>query len=562
MAIIGIDLGTTNSLVAIYSDDLTKIVPNRFDENLTPSVVSVLDSMELTVGKSARERLIVAPENTYSSFKRNMGTAKVYEAGMMSFTPTELSAIVLKTIAEDAQLSLDEKIDKVVISVPAYFTDLQRKATMEAAQIAGLNAIGIVNEPTAAALAYHLHEVDRERLIAVVDLGGGTYDISILDIYDNVIEVKAVAGDNYLGGEDFDYAIAEYICKKHGLLMDQLGLKDQNRMKYVAEKLKKGFDTLEHQTYEIHLQEKMLAVEMSFVEFTEACMPIIARLKEPVRKALRDAEIDFMDIEEVILVGGSTKMPIVKQQITRLFGRLPLAYLNPDEVVAQGAAVYAALRDKKIELADTVMTDVCPYTLGTETMVLGSDGVLQKKFDPIIERNMTVPISKIQQYVAIDEEQKELRIKVYQGENPDPDQNVYLGEIIHEIQSGSEVDSMTTVRFTYDRNGILEVITNNLRNKEEKRAIMLNNNTLSEEQIEACLEKISDLKSHPYKEEETLFLMSKAEKLYDLTTGKEKDHIKEVLSFYRDALLSQNNLRIAKAKDNMKILFIDVEEKK
>ncbi len=560
MSIIGIDLGTTNSLVAIYENEKSTIIPNRFGENLTPSVVSVLDSMELSVGKSAKERLIVAPENTYSAFKRNMGTAKVYEAGMMAFTPTELSAIVLKNIAEDAQSSIESKIDKVVISVPAYFTDLQRKATMEASQIAGLNAIGIVNEPTAAALAYHLHETDRERLIAVVDLGGGTYDISILDIYDNVIEVKAVAGDNYLGGEDFDYAIAEFVCKKHGLHMDDLSSKDYNRMKYIGEQLKRGFDTLEHQTKHIQLTDQALDIEMSLDEFQEACLPVMARMKEPVRKALQDAEIDFMDIEEVILVGGSTKMPIVREQVTRLFGRLPLSYLNPDEVVAQGAAVYAALRDKNIELSDTVMTDVCPYTLGTETMVKGNDGEYHRKFDPIIERNMTVPLSKVQQYVAIKDDQKELRIKVYQGEDPNPDNNVFLGEIVHEIQSGSEVDSMTTVRFTYDRNGILEVITMNLRNKEEKRAIMLNSNSLSKSQIEDCLAKISDLKSHPYKEEENLFLMSKAEKLYDLVSGKDKDRVGEALSFFRDAMLSQNNLRIGKAKDNIKILFREFGE--
>ena len=561
MAIIGIDLGTTNSLVAIFSNDVTEIVPNRFGEHLTPSVVSVLDTMELAVGKTARERLIVAPENTYSAFKRNMGTAKVYETGFMSFTPTELSAIVLKTISQDAGEALKTRIDKVVISVPAYFTDLQRKATMEAAQIAGINCIGIVNEPTAAALAYHLHETDRERLIAVVDLGGGTYDISILDIYDNVIEVKAVAGDNYLGGEDFDYAIADFLCHKYGLILEEMSMKDFNRMKYIGENLKKGFDTKDFQTMKLQLSDRDLEVEMSADEFGEACLPVIARMKEPVRKALTDAEIDFMDIEEVILVGGSTKMPIVKQQVTRLFGRMPLSYLNPDEVVAQGAAVYAALRDKNIELSDTVMTDVCPYTLGTETMIKGADGKYKKRFDPIIERNMTVPVSKIQQYVAIEDDQTELRIKVFQGEDPDPDKNVFLGEIVHEIQSGSEVDSMTTVRFTYDRNGILEVITTNLKNKEEKRAIMLNSNALSGEQVEACLEKISDLKTHPYKEEENLFFMSKAEKLYDLATGDEKKRLEDAINLYRDALITQNNLRIAKAKDNIKLIFLDYEEK-
>ena len=561
MAVIGIDLGTTNSLVAIYNNDLTNIIPNRFGEHLTPSVVSMLDDGNVVVGKTARERLIVDPVNTFSAFKRHMATSKVYDGDKISFTPTELSAIVLKAISEDAASTMDEVIDRVVISVPAYFTDLQRKATMEGAKIAGLKTIGIVNEPTAAALAYHLHESDRERVIAVVDMGGGTFDVSILDIYESVIEVKAVAGDNYLGGEDFDYAIADYICEKYQLEWDGLNLKDQNRLKYISEQFKIGFDTLEVQNYEVQLTEQILSVELDKDEFEEACIPVIARLKEPVRNALMDADIDFMDIEEVVLVGGSTKMPIVKQQITRLFGRLPLAYLNPDEVVAQGAAIYAALRESDVHLTDMVMTDVCPYTLGTETMVKGTDGVFHPRFDPIIERNMTVPVSRIQQYVAIDEEQKELRIKVYQGEDPDPSENVFLGEIIHEIQSGSEVDSMTTVRFTYDRNGILEVITNNLKNNDEKREIMLNSNTLSQDEVETCLAKIADLKSHPYKEEENLFLISKGEKLYDILTGGDKKRVEESLTFFQDALLSHNHIRISKAKDSLKELFQTYKER-
>lgn len=373
--------------------------------------------------------------------------------------------------------------------------------------------------------------------------------------------MKAVAGDNYLGGEDFDYAIVEFLCEKYNMILESLNPKDMNRLKYIAEQLKIGFDTLEEQSYEVQLSYENLSIEMNFEEFEEACMPVIARLKEPVRNALMDAELDFMDIEEVVLVGGSTKMPIVKQQITRLFGKVPLAYLNPDEVVAQGAAVYAALRDKNITLGDTVMTDVCPYTLGTETMVKDTEGTYQRKLDPIIERNMTVPVSKIHQYVAIDEEATELRIKVYQGDHPNPDDNVYLGEIVHEIQSGTVVDSMTTVRFTYDRNGILEVITHNLKNKEEKRAIMLNSNTLSEDEIEKCLNKISDIKAHPYKNEENLFIMSKAEKLYDLVTGDDKKRVDDTITFYRDALLSDNQLRIDKAKSNMADMFEYFEEK-
>jgi molecular chaperone HscC len=560
MAIVGIDLGTTNSLVAIYDDVETKIIENRFGENLTPSVVSLLETGDIVVGKAARERLIVAPSETFSSFKRNMGTTKQYVSEIMTLTPMELSAMVLRSLCEDATQVLGETIEKVVISVPAYFTDLQRKSTMEAARVAGLLVIGIVNEPTAAALAYHLHESDRERLIAVVDLGGGTYDISILDIYDSVIEVKAVAGDNYLGGDDFDMAIVAFICDKYGLKLEILSQKDVNKLKYIAEQFKIGFDTLDQQHYEIALSNMKLYIELDKDEFEEACFPIIARLKEPVRKAFMDAEIDFMDVEEVILVGGSTKMPIVKQQITRLFGRVPLCYLNPDEVVAQGAAIYAALREKNVSLADMVMTDVCPYTLGTETMVRGKDGNYVKRFDPIIERNMTVPISKMQQYVAIDDDQKELRIKIYQGENPNPDENVYLGEIVHEIASGSEIDSMTTVQFTYDRNGILEVITTNLKNKEEKRAIMLNSNALSEEDIEKCLTRISKIKNHPYKEAANLFMMAKAEKLYDMVSGQDKERVKEAIGLYRDALLSQNTLRIRKAKENLMMVFGQFEE--
>jgi len=523
-------------------------------------VVSLLDGNDMTVGKAARERLVVAPEKTFSAFKRHMGTSKVYGQGNYVFTPTELSAIVLKTIVEDAAKKLDEPIEKVVISVPAYFTDTQRKATMEAAQIAGLNTLGLVNEPTAAALAYHLHESDRERMIAVVDLGGGTFDLSILDIYDSIIEVKAVAGDNYLGGEDFDYSIAEFICEKYGLDIERLDLKDVNKLKYIGEQLKIGFAGEDKQMFNVELSKTSLKIEMDLLEFEDACFPIIARLKEPVRNALLDAEIDPMDIEEVILVGGSTKMPIVKHQIARLFGRMPLSYLNPDEVVAKGASVYAALREKNIDFTDMVMTDVCPYTLGTETMVKGAGGEYYKRLDPIIERNMTVPISRVHQYVAIDDEQKELRIKVYQGEDPDPEENVFLGEIVHEIESGSVVDSMTTVRFTYDRNGILEVVTQNIRSKEQKSAIMLNNNALSQEEIQKCLQKIADLKVHPLENEENIYMMAKLEKLYDLRVGLEKDRIFELLTLFRDALLSDNPVRVHKAKGLVEEAFKAYEE--
>ncbi len=549
--IIGIDLGTTNSLVAVYNDGLMEIIPNRFNENLTPSVVSLLEKGEMVVGKIARERFIVDAVNTFASFKRNMGTEKVYQSESVQLTPIELSAIVLKNIVDDANMKLEEAIDQVVISVPAYFTDLQRKATLEAAKIAGLNTLGIVNEPTAAALAYHLHEEERERVIGIVDLGGGTFDVSILDIYDSVIEVKAVAGDNYLGGEDFDYAIMEYICNKYGINIEGLDESNRNKLKYMAEQIKREFDHAESINLPISLSGLTLDVQMTKGEFEEACVPVLGRLKEPVRKALIDANIDPMDVEEVILVGGSTKMPLVQHQIARLFGRVPLSYLNPDEVVAKGAAVYAALREKNVDLKDMVMTDVCPYTLGTETMVLGSDGHYHKKLDPIIERNMTVPISRAHQYVAIDEDQKELRIKMYQGEHPNPEENVFLGEIVQAIDSGSEEDSMTTVRFTFDRNGILEVLTQNHKTSEEKRVILLNNNALSEEEIENCLSKLGELKAHPYENEENLYLLSKAEKLYNIALDREKEGVYNALSFFKEAIQGSNKLQVAKAKEHL-----------
>ncbi len=558
--IIGIDLGTTNSLVAIYNDGLMKIIPNRFNENLTPSVVSLLEKGEMVVGKTAKERFIVDPDNTFAAFKRNMGTKKVYQSNSVQLTPIELSAIVLKNIVDDARLKLEEAIDQVVISVPAYFTDLQRKATLEAARIAGLNTLGIVNEPTAAALAYHLHEVERERMIGIVDLGGGTFDVSILDIYDSVIEVKAVAGDNYLGGEDFDYAIMEFICNKYGINIERLDSLNTNKLKYMAEHIKREFDHSEFINVPITLSGMILDVQLTKEEFEEACLPVLARLKEPVRRALIDAGLDPMDVEEVILVGGSTKMPLVQHQIARLFGRVPLSYLNPDEVVAKGAAVYAALREQNVELKDMVMTDVCPYTLGTETMVLGSDGRYHKKLDPIIERNMTVPISRTHQYVAIDEEQKELRIKIYQGEHPNPEENVFLGEIVHGIDSGSEKDSMTSVRFTFDRNGILEVLTQNHKTKEIKRAILLNNNALSEEEIEACLSKLGDLKVHPYENEENLYLLSKAEKLYNIAGEKDKEGIYNALSFFREAMQGSNKIQVTKGKERLMDLFDTFKE--
>lgn len=560
MAVLGIDLGTTNSIAAVMKNGESIIVPNRFGENLTPSVVSVLDSKEIVVGKTAKERMIGAPQSSAAAFKRDMGTKKKIYIGDISYKPSELSAIVLKSIVEDSEKELEEEVESVVITVPAYFSDPQRRATMNAAKIAGIEVIGLINEPTAAALAYHLHAKE-DKNIVVIDFGGGTFDVSILEIFESSIEVMAISGNNHLGGIDFDEGIAKALCKKYRMNYEFMRKEDRARLNHICETFKINFAHQDIQSHVFKVGYKEDILSMSIKEFEEVCQPLLLKMKEPIKKALGDSKLAFSEIDEVILVGGTTKMPVVKNYIEKLFGFKPLCYLNPDEVVARGAAVYAGMKMNDETFEDIVMTDVCPFTLGVAIFTMTPGGNREFLTDPLIERNMTIPVSRQKIYQATNRDQRQLSIKVYQGEHRNPEDNIFLGEFQHEIRSGEYEDSATSVRFTYDRNGIFEVISKNMKSGIEERGVLLNPNDLTKEEIQLSLEKIANLKIHPLEKEENLFILSRAERIYELVTGERREAINLELFRFRDALLTQDEkeIKVAVQRINSVIEFYEDE---
>ena len=366
MAIIGIDLGTTNSLAACFINDRSIIIPNAHGENLTPSVVSIDNTGSIFVGKIAKERLLSHPKHTASLFKRSMGSKKEYILGEKAFLPEELSSFVIKRLKEDAEIFLGETVSEAVVSVPAYFNDAQRRATKNAGELAGLKVERIVNEPTAAAIAYGLHEKKDYTKYLVFDLGGGTFDVSILEKYNNVMEVRAVAGDIFLGGEDFTDVLISMFIKQNGLDTTKLSQTDTAMIRKSAEIAKRAFSDSNNVVMTCTLNGQSFEAEITTVEYERHCELLFARLRNPIKQAISDASVKLKDIDTVLLVGGATKLPIVKSFVSKLFGRFPAVSLNPDEVVALGTAVHSALKARNKTIAEIVLTDVCPFTLGTK----------------------------------------------------------------------------------------------------------------------------------------------------------------------------------------------------
>ena len=388
-ALLGIDLGTTNSLIAVWQDGQARLIPNALGDVLTPSVVSLDEDDTILVGKAARARLTTHPERTAAAFKRFMGSDKQVELGSRPFSPEELSALVLGSLKQDAEAFLGHPVSEAVISVPAYFSDEQRKRTLFAAELAGLSVTRLINEPTAAAMAYGLHEQKFERTL-IFDLGGGTFDVTVLEYALPLIEVHASTGDNFLGGEDFTAALLQACLNDWQLtpsMVDAQGMASLgDTLEQLKCKLGEGTQQLSWrhagQTFEWSLDEA------AAVKIWE---PLLGRLRAPIEQALRDARLKPRDLDSLVLVGGATRMPAVQQLVATLFGRLPYRHLDPDTIVALGAATQAACKARDGAVEELILTDVCPYTLGIET--LRGKGV-EGAFSPIIERNTVIPTSR------------------------------------------------------------------------------------------------------------------------------------------------------------------------
>ncbi len=532
MAICGIDLGTTNSLIAVLEGTTARLVPNALGETLTPSAVSVLEDGSILSGRAARDRLITHPERSAASFKRLMGTAHPTRLGDAAYRPEDLSSFVLKALKDDAAHHLGEDIDEVVISVPAYFNDIQREATIDAARLAGLSVRRLVNEPTAAALAYGLESQDEAKFL-VFDLGGGTFDVSILDKYEGVMEVRATTGDARLGGDDFTSSLEELIASACRVNPSDLTRAERARLRNAAEAAKHDLSREHEARFALVLGSHEASGTIGRDAFEAAVAPLLRRLRTPIERAVSDARLDPAEIDQVIMVGGATRMPMIRSLVARLFGRMPLTGIDPDKVVARGAAVQAGLAARSAALEDTVVTDVSPFTLGVAAQSQADGRSLTVV--PLIERNAKVPISRTRPFTTVSDGQKLIRVPVYQGENLRPEGNVLVGEITIDVPANKAGEEGIDVRFTYDVNGALEVEVSALTTGETRSAIFRNSTGLSEAELAERFAALAEIKLHPRDQLPNRVLIARAERLYQDHLGEAREALAELLvRFERD----------------------------
>jgi molecular chaperone HscC len=560
MAIIGIDLGTTNSACGVWKDDGVVLIPNRLGDLLTPSVVGFDDSGEIIVGRVAKERLITHSDKTVAVFKRLMGTDHKIGIGRQYFTATELSSLVLRSLKDDAEVFLQEPVDAAVISVPAYFNDNQRHATKLAGELAGLKIDRLINEPTAASMAYGLHE-KKEGVFLVLDMGGGTFDVSILEFFEGVMEVHASAGDNYLGGEDFLEAMLEDILKRETIDKASIDTRQLHELYMQLETAKRRVFATDRQQLKLRLGEKETSWDVTEEWFTRVTMPLLFRAKQPIETAIKDARIAPAEIDDIVLVGGATRMKHLRNNIARLFNRFPACNLDPDLVVAMGASIQAGLIDKHAGLDDVVLTDVCPYTLGTE--VNGPDGVSGGHFLPIIERNSVVPVSIVRSVQTASDNQTAVRVNIYQGENRLVDKNVFLGSLEIKVPKGPKGKEVIDIRYSYDMNGLLEVdVTVLSTNKTVSKVIEHSPGSLTEAEKAKSQKRLAEYKFHPRDHEINRMVVAKGERLYATSLGEKRDYIAKLLSEFDAIMERQNPSEILKGRTKLEKILeeLDSEE--
>lgn len=555
--IIGIDLGTTNSAVSVLEGGEAKIIPNPEGNRTTPSVVASKNG-EIQVGEVAKRQAVTNPD-TVGSIKRHMGESgyKVSMGGK-DYTPQEISAMILQYMKGFAEDYLGEKVDKAVITVPAYFNDAQRQATKDAGRIAGLEVERIVNEPTAAALAYGLDKDDKDEKILVFDLGGGTFDVSILELGDGVFDVLSTAGDNHLGGDDFDQKIIDYLVqefkKEHGIDLSQDKMAAQ-RLKDAAEKAKKDLSGVSQTQISLPFitasEAGPLHLEMTLTraKFEELVDDLVERTKKPVRQAISDAGIDASEIDEVILVGGSTRIPAVVDAVRKETGKEPNKSVNPDEVVAMGAAIQGGVISGDVK--DIVLLDVTPLSLGIETM----GGVFTK----LIDRNTTIPTSKSQIFSTAADNQPAVDVHVLQGEREMAADNKTLGRFqLTDIPPAPRGIPQIEVTFDIDKNGIVNVSAKDLGTQKEQTITIKSSSGLSDEEIERMIKDAEANADSDKKRREEADLRNEADQLI-FTTNKTIDELKDKVSedeikkaeAARDELqaaIEQNDLEAIKTK--------------
>lgn len=551
--IIGIDLGTTNSLVSVFTDNGPELIPNALGDYMTPSAVGYGDDGSLLVGTSAKDRLVTHADRTTARFKRYMGTDREVPLGKKSYRAEDLSSMVLRSLKGDAEAYLGHGVTEAIISVPAYFNDVQRKATIAAAKMAGLSVNRLINEPTAASLAYGLQDREADSTFLVVDLGGGTFDVSILEMFSGVMEVRASAGDAFLGGEDFTDTLMDYLIGKAGFTKDDLTPETFSRLRSVTDRMKHRLTENTQASGSFALGETEHTLTITREKFEEICEPLTKRIRLPIQRAISDAGLRADAIDRILLVGGATRMDCIRGMITRLFRRFPEHDINPDHVVALGAGVQAGLAMRHAALEDMVMTDVAPFTLGYETASEIKPGTFEHgHFSPLIERNTVVPVSRFQSIFPLVKGQDQIQLNIYQGEAPFVKDNVKIGALNVGIPRNTENFEQVDVRFTYDTSGVLEVIAKVVSTQKEKRVVIEGNpGSLSPVEIEKRLKTLESLKINPREAQENIAFMARLSALYESLLGDERQLVAGMIHEFEAALLSQDARIIAECRKSL-----------
>ena len=555
---IGIDLGTTNSL-ATYIDDNGEIqfVKNEYGNILIPSVVGIDENDDIIVGELAKERRMMNAGETASNFKRRMGTDAKIKVKNRTFDAQMLSSFVLKHLKENAEKQLSEKIDRAIISVPAYFNDKQRRDTKMAAELAGLTVERLINEPTAAALSLGSHILDQNLKFIVLDLGGGTFDVTLLETFENIMEVLSISGDTMLGGEDFTTKICEIFLKNIKLSIVDLSRDERTKLYTKADRAKKLI-SLKNVEIEMEIKGKKYKSEITQENFRETVKPLLVKMKVAIDKALQDGNTDAREIEKVILVGGAVKLGIIEEFVEKYFHKMrgEKIYFNnddfiennklvsiaadPDTVVAYGVGIAVGMKERNKVFKERILTDVCPFTLGTE--------IVGRRFAPIIPRNTTVPTSRSEYFYTIEDYQSQVTVGIYQGESLNIDDNLFLGEFLLDVPQNLAGKEAINVRFTYDINGILEVEAKVVSTGVKKSRLIINGD-LSEEEKNEKIKMLEEIKIQSENKNKDKLLLERANRIYaEIVNTEIRNHISEYLENYQKIVVTGDRIRIQKTK--------------
>lgn len=535
MAVIGIDLGTTNSLGAVYREGKVELIPNRFGSYLTPSVVSMEEDGSIVVGEIAKARLVTAPEYTAASFKKDMGTEQKWRLGKKEFLPEELSSFVIRSIVDDAESYLKEKVEEAVISVPAYFHDSQRTATKRAGALANVQVNRIINEPSAAALSSYF-DTGREQLFLIFDFGGGTLDVSIVECFDTMVEILSVSGDNRLGGDSFHEIMVDNFLKEHDLSRKQISDKDYAVLLRQAESCKRKLTTEETAAMTAVLggvEYKSMYTNERLMEESGA---ILAKIKGVLAHALRDGDLAVHDIDTVVMVGGSSKMPMIQSYLQHLFGMIPMVTGNCDEMIARGLGLVCAVKARKEEVKDFVLTDICPFTLGTD--IKNEADPLHSYMEPIIERNTVLPCSRVKRFCTSHDNQAKIDIRILQGEHSYADDNMNLGRMSVAVPRKKEGEESVDIRFTYDINGILIVDMTVVSTGKTVTKVI--SQKIGEQELKQKAKELEKLKVHPKDISENKLIMEKLQALYEEIPTYLREQVQGMIRQFEYHLSRQN----------------------